>query len=256
VLDHPHPGIIALANAIPDMRALSSVNLVQNQIGIDQAGALASMLKEHPALKSLCGNKGTETELGMNGKMNGAGDAIMLVAEIIDNGALSVLDLAQNNLGELVLPEGWTGDYDSDEDEEVYRHADGREQKDNPGKPEGIIAIANAIPDMGAISSVNLLQNDISVKQAQELVKIMQSKEKLITLCGLSGNEATLDFSNFSAQGLGPGDAVLIANDISDMRALSKLIFGGDRYHDTEGQLVTPDPASLLLVMTELDLSN
>jgi hypothetical protein len=69
--------------------ALSSVNLVKNEIGIDQAGALASMLKEHPTLKSLCGNKGNETELDMSGKMNSAGDAIMLVAEIIDNGALS-----------------------------------------------------------------------------------------------------------------------------------------------------------------------
>jgi hypothetical protein len=67
---------------------------------------------------------------------------------------------------------------------------------------------------------VNLLKNAIPVEQAQELVKIMQSKEKLITLCGLSGNEATLDFSN---QGLGPGDAVLIANDISDMGALTSL---------------------------------
>jgi hypothetical protein len=48
----------------------------------------------------------------------------------------------------------------------------------------------------------------------------MQSKEKLTTLCGFSREEATLDVSN---QGLGPGDAVLIANDISDMRALTTL---------------------------------
>jgi hypothetical protein len=67
---------------------------------------------------------------------------------------------------------------------------------------------------------MNLLKNAIPVEQAQELVKIMQSKEKLITLCGLSGNEAMLDFSN---QGLGPGDAVLIANDISNMGALTSL---------------------------------
>jgi hypothetical protein len=67
---------------------------------------------------------------------------------------------------------------------------------------------------------VNLLKNDIPVEQAQELVKIMQSKEKLVTLCGLSRKEATLDFSK---QGLGPGDTVLIANDISDMGALSSL---------------------------------
>jgi hypothetical protein len=84
----------------------------------------------------------------------------------------------------------------------------------------GAQAFVNGIKDNGAISSVNLLKNNIPVEQAQELVKIMQSKEKLATLCGLSGNEATLDFSN---QRLGPGDAVLIANDISDMRALTSL---------------------------------
>jgi hypothetical protein len=48
----------------------------------------------------------------------------------------------------------------------------------------------------------------------------MQSKEKLITLCGLSKEEAELDFSG---QDLRAGDAVLIANDISDMGALTQL---------------------------------
>ena len=67
---------------------------------------------------------------------------------------------------------------------------------------------------------MNLLKNDIPVEQAQELVKIMQAKEKLTTLCGLSREETELDFSS---QNLGAGDAVLIANDISDMRALTKL---------------------------------
>jgi hypothetical protein len=133
------------------------VNLLMNRIGVEQARALVIILKEHPTLKSLCGNSGEETELDMSGKGMDDGDAIMLVPEIVDN---------------------------------------------------------------GAISSVNLLKNAIPVKQAQELVKIMQSKEMLITLCGLSGNEATLDFSN---QGLGAGDAVLIANDINDMGALTCL---------------------------------
>jgi hypothetical protein len=73
------------------MRAISSVNLLKNEMGTDQAKALVSILKEHPTLKSLCGNKGDETELDMSGKMKGAADAIMLVPEIIDNGALSVL---------------------------------------------------------------------------------------------------------------------------------------------------------------------
>jgi hypothetical protein len=69
---------------------------------------------------------------------------------------------------------------------------------------------------MGAISSINLLKNTILVEQAQELVKIMQAKENLTTLCGLSREETALDFSG---QHLGAGDAVLIANDITNMGA-------------------------------------
>jgi hypothetical protein len=84
-------GIIAIAGAIPDMRAILSVNLLKNSIGVDQATDLMIILKEHPTLKSLCGNKGNETELDMSGKTDGAGDAIMLAAEIVDNGALSKL---------------------------------------------------------------------------------------------------------------------------------------------------------------------
>jgi hypothetical protein len=84
----------------------------------------------------------------------------------------------------------------------------------------GIRAIASAIPNMGALSSVNVLSNVIPVEQAQELVKIMRSKDTLTTLCGLTGVETELDFSS---QGLDAGDAVLIANDICDMGALTSL---------------------------------
>jgi hypothetical protein len=82
-------GAIMLAPEITDNGAISSVNFLKNNIGVEQARALVIILKEHSTLKSLCGNKGDETELDMSGKMNGAEDVIMLAAEIIDNGALS-----------------------------------------------------------------------------------------------------------------------------------------------------------------------
>ena len=92
-------GIIALSGAIKDMRAILSVNLLKNGMGVEQARALVIILKEHPTLKSLCGNNGDETELDMSGKMEGAEDAIMLAAEVVDNGAMTSLDLASNSLG-------------------------------------------------------------------------------------------------------------------------------------------------------------
>jgi hypothetical protein len=63
-----------------------------------KAHVLASILKEHPTLKSLCGNKGDEIELDMSGRRMGASGAIMLAAEIVDNRVLSSLDLSDNIL--------------------------------------------------------------------------------------------------------------------------------------------------------------
>jgi ribosomal protein L7Ae-like RNA K-turn-binding protein len=151
-------GIIAVADAIVDMGALSSANLLGNYIPVEQAQELVKIMQAKEKLTTLCGLSKEETELDFSDQNLGAGDAVL---------------------------------------------------------------IANDISDMGAISSVNLLRNDgIPIEQAQELVKIMQSKEKLTTLCGLSKEETELDFSG---QYLGAGDAVLIANDISGMEAMTSL---------------------------------
>jgi Ran GTPase-activating protein (RanGAP) involved in mRNA processing and transport len=60
---------------------------------------LANVLKEHPTLKSLCGNRGDETELDMSGKSMCAEDAILLAAEIIGNGAMTSLNISDNYIG-------------------------------------------------------------------------------------------------------------------------------------------------------------
>jgi hypothetical protein len=82
-------GAIMLAPEIAGKEAILSENHINNCIRVEHDRAFVSILKEHPTLKSLCGNNGYETELDMSGKMNGAEDAIMLVAEIVDNGAIS-----------------------------------------------------------------------------------------------------------------------------------------------------------------------
>ena len=108
-----------------------SVNILDNAIGNEQAQNLATVLKEHPALKSLCGNKGDETELDMSGKDMGAAGAIMLAPEMSTNGALTSLNISANSLG---------GYFEEDE-------------YGNDGKGEwvsdmtGIKALAAAIPE-------------------------------------------------------------------------------------------------------------
>ena len=75
-----------------------SVNILNNSIDVEQAQNLATVLKEHATLKSLCGNKGDEMELDMSSKKMGADGAIMLAPEIVANGALTSLNLSGNSL--------------------------------------------------------------------------------------------------------------------------------------------------------------
>jgi hypothetical protein len=99
-------GALVVAEYLDGNEAISSVNLLKNNIGVQQARALVIILKEHLTLKSLCGNKGDETKLDMSGKMQGAGDAIMLAAEIVGNGALLSLNLADNSIGGFYTSKG------------------------------------------------------------------------------------------------------------------------------------------------------
>ena len=220
-----------------------SVNILDNNIGTEQAQKLIVILKEHATLKSLCGNKGDETELDMSGNNMRAEGTIMLAPEIVangsltslnvsknemlgaeagkafataiaantvlkeldlsghpetdelyarpnidvafakefavglgGNGALTSLDISNNRLGELVLPSGWTedrhlfGSYDKG-----YKHTDGRRQKDHPGKPEGVIAIANAILTMGALTTLDLSSNDIGPEGAKHIAEAVKA---------------------------------------------------------------------------------
>jgi hypothetical protein len=90
---------IVLAAELPNKGALTTVNLVNNSIGIEQAQHFVTLLKEHPTLKSLCGNTGDETELDMSGKKMGSSDVTMLCPKIIGNMSLLCLSLADNSLG-------------------------------------------------------------------------------------------------------------------------------------------------------------
>ena len=85
---------------------------------------------------------------------------------------MTALNVANNNLGELVLPEGWTRGQ-TESNGIGYIRSDGREQMNPPAgsKAEGIIALANAIPDMEAMMSLNLASNNLGI--APEGAKIM-----------------------------------------------------------------------------------
>jgi hypothetical protein len=224
------------------------LSLKSNELRAAGGKALAEGLKGNQVITELniAGNN-----LGMGNGRGGADmSGIIALADVIpDMGALSFLDISSNKLWE-----NWT--FSSDQWWLNGHHPPGYPNGGCKEKPEetnqGFLAMCDAIKNMGAISSVNLIKNAIPVDQAQELVKIMQSKEKLITLCGLSGKEATLDFSN---QGLGPGDAVLIANDISNMRALTKFDISTNSLH-AAGAKALAEGLKGNQVITELNIAD
>ena len=219
-------GISALVNAIPTMRALVSVNLLYNKIDTEQAQTLAALLETHSTLKSLCGNKGGETVLNMSGYNLGADGTIMLASEIVVNGVLEKLFMGNTMYGAeagmamgraLALSTGLTELDLSD----LSKHEwSSRARRDNPtifAKRVFAKRIANGLSANKALTSVNILNNNIGTEQANELIAIMASKSSLKTLCGFIGDETELDLSK---KRLSAGCAVLVANEVKNSRSL------------------------------------
>jgi hypothetical protein len=172
------------------------LSLKSNNLRSDGGKALAEGLKGNQVI--------TELNIADNNLTNTGNDmsGVIALADVIpDMGGLSVLNLASNNLGALVLPAGWTHIRAN-----VYRHIDGREQSDNPRKPEGIIAIANAIPDMRALSTV-------IVNTFRLPIQDIRSKAEL----------------DFSGKGLKVEDAIIIAALIPS--TVSRTILPHPCYH-------------------------
>ena len=96
------------------------------------------------------------------------------------SGALTSLNISNNNIGELVA-EGWTkGDYKCNGEYE-WIHADGRSETciaPAGAKPEGALLLAEAIKCNGVLTSLNLASNDLGAmgaKYVAEAIKVYVS---------------------------------------------------------------------------------
>ena len=85
---------------------------------------------------------------------------------------------------------------------------------------EGITAIADALKVTASITSVNVLSNKLDMESANLLLKVKAEKPSLRTLCGLTHNETELDLKY---NGLGPGDAKLLAAEILVMPSVTSV---------------------------------
>ena len=99
----------------------------------------------------------------MSGKKVGADGAIILMPEIVANGALVKFDVSKNSLyanGTKVVARALAGNQMMTELSISGNHMtyDGC---NNSGDMSGVIAISNSIPTMGALSSLNISANSL-----------------------------------------------------------------------------------------------
>jgi hypothetical protein len=118
------------------------------------------------------------TEANFSNKKLGVSGAVIISAWLSsgkDKGALTSLNLASNNIGQMVPPAGWTmvgaGWKDS---QGKYRSSD---EAPPPGSnPEGVIALADAIRDMRALSLLSLTDNSIGEARVQKFKEMYGSR--------------------------------------------------------------------------------
>jgi hypothetical protein len=98
-------------------------------------------------------------------------------------------------------------------------------------KPEGAIALANAIKDMGALSVTNVMGNMIGKEQLAKLQEIMHSKPNLVSLCGIADDATEADLSGLN---MDADDAIVLSAELPDKGAMTSLDISGN-YIGPEG---------------------
>jgi hypothetical protein len=93
---------------------------------------------------------------------------------------LTDLNLADNNLGEVVLTAGWRS---RDGDGAPWIGPDGQKVWEMPGEADGIAAIAAVIPGMGALTSLDLSSNKLNAEGG----KIVAEAIKVTNNCQCDG---------------------------------------------------------------------
>jgi hypothetical protein len=171
----------------------------------------------------------------MSGKNMRVEGAIMLVPEIIDNGALSSLSLkctklishsdqgkaAGKALGDMLAVNTVLTELDLSSNGE-YRSTGG------VGFAQ---ELAVGLKDNGALSVANVMGNRIGKKQLAKLQEIMHSLPNLVSLCGITDDAIEADLSGL---GMDADDAAVLASELPDKGAMTSLNLA-ENYMDDDG---------------------
>jgi Ran GTPase-activating protein (RanGAP) involved in mRNA processing and transport len=206
-----------------DKGAMASLDVSNNTLGSEGASIIAEALQTNTTLTSLnissnylAHSKPTVQDVG---DMSGV---IALTNAISDNGALLSLNLSKNQIL-------------SKESGKALAHA-----------------LADAIPNMGALSVTNVLGNLIGKEQLTRLQAIMRSKPNLVSLCGIAGDATEADLSGL---GMDADDAIVLASELPDKGAISKFDVSSNHLY-AEGTKLLAAALKQTQTIIELNIAN
>eukprot|EP00935_MAST-01C_sp_MAST-1C-sp1_P001164 g1164.t1 len=232
-----------------DNGALTSLNMSSNEIGkwdeMDGIKALAEAIKVHLDLTSgstavVYGysyyntTKGALVQFTISDNDLCAAGGKVLAEALKGNQIMTELNIASNFLGK-----NRASEYNADAD------------------MSGIIAISDAIRTMGAMTTLDISNNNIGkIPLPQGWEQGSNKGDGRIIFRPTGGKWQWDPPDGYSGK---PDGVIALADAIKNNGALSKLIFGGDKYDDWstgEKKEITPESAILEVGMKEADLSN
>jgi Ran GTPase-activating protein (RanGAP) involved in mRNA processing and transport len=207
------------------MRALSLLNLASNNLRAEGTKLLAAALKGNQVM----------TELNISSNRRDISGVVALADVIPDMGALLVLSLKSNNLGAAggkALAEGLKGNQVITE----LNIADNNLA--NSGYDmSGVIALADVIPGMGAMTKFDISSSDIRAEGGKALAAGLKGNQ-VITELNIANSNLTrgvrLD-RNVDIFGTDMSGVVALADVIPDMGALIKLDISSNSIGDKQG---------------------
>ena len=92
-------GVEALAAGFRANRVLTSVNLLHTALGVHGAQTIVAAFEQSRTLETLCGVRQAQTHLDLSSLSLGAGDAILIAADVKASRSLLTCNLLRNNFG-------------------------------------------------------------------------------------------------------------------------------------------------------------
>jgi hypothetical protein len=221
--------LISLSICIPlvitsDIRALTSLNLAKNRLFAEGTKLLAEVLKGNAIMTELNISSNEMTRGGMSG-VGALADAIP------DMRALSKFDISSNGLraeGGKALAAGIKGNQVITE-LNISSNVMGYNFNAD-FDTSGIIAIADAIPDMGALTSLHVGMNNIPKKEMREMMAIAMCMDNMKILCEVPFKDKALTELDISRKNLGMEGALVVAEYLNGNRAM--MCADDEYYHE------------------------